>query len=369
MKKKYKKRVRIDLIKYSYCVFVIVLLFLIGGLIFYNHYLNKKDDMDEKMYNREIKESVVLEDEEVSPNENGDIMVVMYHSIARTTNHYEWHRTKSEFIQDINYMYTHDYVLISMAEYLSGNIDIPKGKTPILITFDDGIKSCYSLVENEEGKLVVNSDTLVGILENFKNKHPDFGTGGVLYLTKQPFDNDAFYNNASQGSYEDRLRYLLSLGYEIGNHTYSHNKMNSMNYKTIESEIGKLNNMVYDLTGKKTIYLAYPYGITPNKNYMKAVRDGEYKGISYNIQSAVLAGPEEPYFTNPLNNDFDVYNISRTIAGSGDIMDMYWYFKYYKENPDKKYVSDGNPGVLTIKKENKGKLNIEKIKNLKVKYY
>lgn len=307
--------------------------------------------------------------EEIKPNEAGDILVIMYHSLDTKKNHYPWHTTKEEFLRDLEYMYNNGYVLISMKEYLSNDIDIPAGKTPILLTFDDGLKSCFSLKKDSTGKLVLNSNSLIGMLEKFKLEHPDFGSGGVLYITADPFDHDAYYKIKSEGSYEDKFRVLSELGYEIGNHTYNHPGLSGLSKKELTKEIGKVNNLVYKYSKLKTQYLAYPYGIKPDKKNMNTVKSGTYKKISYNIQSAVLAAPEPPYFTNPIKKDFKRYYISRAIATKGDYMDMYWMFNYYKKHPDKKYISDGDKRTLSIPVSLKDKINTNKIKGLHVTYY
>lgn len=357
--------------KQRYYIIILVLLCFIAMLVSFN--INKFSAYINTQNEVEIKEDVSKTDidyKNIKPNEAGDILVVMYHSIDDKKNHYPWHRSKKEFREDLEYMYQNGYVLISMKEYLSNDIDIPAGKTPILLTFDDGLKSCFSLVKNKEGKLVVNDDTLIGILENFKAEHPDFGNGGVLYITDNPFEYDAYHNSKSEGTYEDKFRVLQELGYEIGNHTYSHYNMNELSNSEITKEIGKVNNLVYNNTNKnKTVYLAYPYGDKPNKNGLKAVKSGTYKDISYNIESAVLAAPEKPYFTNPIKNDFDPYYISRAIANKGQHQDMYWYFDYYKKNPDKKYISDGDKSVLSIPSNYKESINTAKIKGCNVIYY
>ncbi|WP_290774064.1 polysaccharide deacetylase family protein [Anaerofustis sp.] len=357
--------------KNRYYIIIAALIMGITTVIFMNiNYFSALINTENEIQTKQKTKNTQIDYKKIKPNEAGDILIIMYHSIDDKAKHYPWHRNKKEFREDLEYMYKNNYVLISMKEYLSNDIDIPTGKTPVLLTFDDGLRSCYSLIKNKEGKLVVNNDTLIGILEEFKAEHPDFGTGGVLYVTNNPFDYDAYYDNKSMGNYEDKFRVLKNLGYEIGNHTYNHYDMNNLSKSEITSEIGKVNNIIYKHTDKdKTVFLAYPYGSKPQKGNMQSVKAGEYKGISYNIQSAVLAAPEPPYFTNPIKKDFDPYFISRTIASNGQHMDMYWFFDYYKKHPREKYISDGDKRVLTIPKNYKNKINQTKTKSFKTVYY
>ena len=353
-----------------YLIIMVLVIGIISVVTFNIKHFSKYTNTESNISSKNKVENKSIDYKTIKPNEAGDVMVIMYHSIDNKAKHFPWHRNKKEFKEDLEYMYKNGYVLISMKEYLSNDINIPAGKTPILLTFDDGLKSCFSLIKNKEGKLVVNNDTLIGILEEFKSEHPDFGSGGVLYITENPFEYDAYYNNKTEGDYQDKFRVLTDLGYEIGNHTYHHYNMNNLNKNEIMEEIGKVNNLVYKNNNKiPTSYLAYPYGDKPKEENLKAVKNGEYKGVKYKMQSAVLAAPEPPYFTNPINKDFDPYYISRAIANSGQHMDMYWYFKYYKKHPKKKYISDGDNTVLSIPANYKKNVNSEKTKSFKTIFY
>ena len=106
----------------------------------------------------------------VQPNEIGDIIIAMYHGIQ---NNPPYHRTAEDYKKDLQYMYDNGYRLISMRDYIDHNISVAAGYTPIVLTFDDGLRSSFSL-EEVNGELRPVEDSAVGILEAFNAEHPDF---------------------------------------------------------------------------------------------------------------------------------------------------------------------------------------------------
>jgi hypothetical protein len=78
-------------------------------------------------------------------------------------------------------LYSQDYRLISMRDFIDNNITVPQGKIPMVFTFDDGSAGQFNLIE-EDGKLTVNPKSAAGIMLKFNEKHPDFGLKGIFYL-------------------------------------------------------------------------------------------------------------------------------------------------------------------------------------------
>jgi hypothetical protein len=122
----------------------------------------------------------------VKPNESGKIMVVMFHNFVEsfTPTKYDdgqYTTTFSEFEKLLQELYDKDYRLISMTDYLNNNIDVPAGCIPMIFTFDDGTSGQFNLV-NENGTLKANKKSAVGVMEEFHERHPDFGLEGTFYV-------------------------------------------------------------------------------------------------------------------------------------------------------------------------------------------
>lgn len=67
----------------------------------------------------------------VKPNEAGKIMVLMYHVIGDSEG--EWSRRWDNFRKDLGVLYEKGYRLISLNDYISNNIDVEAGYTPVKI--------------------------------------------------------------------------------------------------------------------------------------------------------------------------------------------------------------------------------------------
>src|SRR5690606_25844681 len=74
---------------------------------------------------------------QVQANELGRIPVLMYHRIVPTTESV-YDRTPDDFRAELERLAREDYVPITTAELAAGRIDIPAGKHPVVLTFDDG---------------------------------------------------------------------------------------------------------------------------------------------------------------------------------------------------------------------------------------
>lgn len=316
----------------------------------------------------ELVEEPVEEVEEVLPpdyeglgvNEIGHIMVIMYHGIKDNP---PYHRTVENFKKDLQYMYDNNYRLVTMAEYFSGHMDVQAGCTPILLTFDDGLKSTFYL-EEVDGQLVPGSDTAVGILEAFIAEHEEFGHGGVLFINN---NGNATFEGAL--TLEERLNWLVDHGYEIGNHTSSHPNLSKLSSESVQSEIGKVEKVIlnampdYDVLG-----LSYPFGIRPVEVNRPLALEGVYEGEAYNHIGAFAVGPTGPYLP-PLHENFVNLLIPRARGSEGEAGDMWHYFAYYENNPVKRYISDGNPDTLVVPEALVEVINQDKLNTLELITY
>ena len=76
-------------------------------------------------------------------------------------------------------------------------------------------------------------------MEKFYEEHPDFGLNGTFYINGTSFVE-------GEGTNKERLEYLISKGFEIGNHTNTHVYFNKATAEQIQKEIGIVNNLVYE---------------------------------------------------------------------------------------------------------------------------
>ncbi|TCT14334.1 polysaccharide deacetylase [Natranaerovirga pectinivora] len=281
----------------------------------------------------------VIDYQEVRPNELGHIMVVMYHGIRDLP---PYHRTAEDFIKDLQYMYDNGYRLISMRDYIDHNIDIGPGLTPIVLTFDDGLSTTFSLTK-ENSALVPAPNTAVALLEAFAEENPDFGKAAVFYINSDLSIFDG------EGTVEERLQWLVDNGYEVANHTSQHADLSKLDGNSVQVHIGKADQFIKNILGNDYIVdsLTYPFGRRPATEYLQYVSSGVYNGHKYEYKVAFREGPSGP-FHPPIHINFAPLNVPRVRGSEGDIQDLLWFFDYYESNPHLRYISDGNKDRISI---------------------
>lgn len=287
---------------------------------------------------------VEIDYQKVKPYEVGRIMIIMYHGIedAKTASD-QYQRTAEEFKNDLMTLYEEGFYLLSMRDYANNNINIEAGKSPVVLSFDDGLSSAFSLVL-DNGKLVPRPGCAVDILNKFCEEHPDFGKAAIFFVNKNPFPGD--------GSVKDAFEYLVENGYEIGNHTYSHKELNKLTADEISTEVGMVEMLIQDnLPGYETCALSYPYGIRPAEDELKSLcLNGAYEGIEYNYKVAVREG-QSTSPSAPNRVGYDNSNVPRVRGSDNAETDLWWSIRSFRGNPDLKYVSDGNPSRISVPEE------------------
>lgn len=84
--------------------------------------------------------------------------------------------------------------------------------------------------------------------------------------------------------YPDHVRMIASKGHEIGNHTYSHPHLNSLDIESIKKELNRCSDMIENLTGTRPTLFRPPFGEYSNKVVTAAEKCG-YKSIQWSIDS------------------------------------------------------------------------------------
>lgn len=309
---------------------------------------------------------IKIDYEKVKPNENGKIMVVMFHNFVESFTPTKWDKgeyttTFDEFRTLLTTLYEKDYRLVSMNDFINNNISVPAGCIPMVFTFDDGTAGQFSLSE-ENGKLVANKQTAVAIMEEFNKTHPDFGLKGTFYvnLGLETFDG--------KGTVTERLKYLTEKGFDIGNHTSTHIHLNQVkNAEKIQEEIGGNQKKMYELIPNyKMQTFSLPFG-QPAKTLKGFVEKGEYAGVKYE-NTAIMEVGWDPS-VSPISKKFNPLSVHRVRAsGITPVQaDLAWWFENISRS--EQYVSDGNADTVAIPKVKEVDINKDKLNNKKIVTY
>ena len=293
-------------------------------------------------------------------NELGKVPIMMYHGIREKTSNSTgtvggnvdkdgYNRTPEAFREDLEFYYENGYEMIRLDDYINGIVKASYGKSPIILTFDDGNEDNIKVTGlDDKGNIIIDKNSAVGILEEFKKKHPDTNVTATFFV------NGGIFN---QSEYNDKiLKWMVENGYDIGNHTQTHLDIKKSSGDRVQKEIA----YVYDklekvIPGKYVKIIALPFGSPYVKTHdnFKYVLSTSYNGKTYETEAALRVGwePEVSCF----DKDFDKTFLKRCRAydNNGKEFDIDMVFNMLKKS---KYISDGNPDTIVIKEDNKNKL-------------
>jgi hypothetical protein len=292
-------------------------------------------------------------------DELGNVPIMMYHGIHDITdNEYTggnvdkdgYQRTSEAFRNDLEFYYQNGYRMIRLEDYINGIVDVEAGYSPIIITFDDGLSNAIKVTGlNDDGSIIIDPQSAVGILEEFKAKYPDFNVTATFFVNGGLF-NQSEYN-------EKILNYLIDNGYDIGNHTYSHVDFTTVDSEKSVKEVGSLYNLLDKyIQGKYVNIVALPFGSPYKKTHenFSSIMSGTYEGKSYNTVATLRVGWEAEYSCFNVNFDKTFLKRIRAYDNNGNDFDIEYNFKVLENN---RYISDGDKNTITIPSEKLSKLN------------
>lgn len=299
-------------------------------------------------------------------NELGRVPVMMYHGIVNKKSSETsytggnvdkdgYNRTVEAFKEDLEFYYQNGYRMIRAIDYVNGIIDVPYGKSPIVLTFDDG--NTNNIKVNGvtlDGEIIIDENSAVGVLESFKKKYPDFNVTATFFVNGSLFQ---------QSEYNEKiLKWLVENGYDIGNHTKTHVNFSDASTNESEEEVGFVYNKLDAIIPDKYVKLvALPFGSPYKKTHanFSHIINSNYNGINYETVSTFRVGWMPDY--SPFSKDFDKEFIMRVRAydNNGVDFDIEASFRILEKN---RYVSDGNVDTIVIKESDASYLNDTNLK-------
>ncbi|MBQ7141045.1 MAG: polysaccharide deacetylase family protein [Bacilli bacterium] len=296
--------------------------------------------------------------QEYSVNELGEVPIMMYHGIENIeeTNYIGgnvdkdgYNRTVNAFKQDLEFYYNEGYRMVRLVDYALGDIEVELGKSPIVLTFDDGNKNNFNVLGiDENGNLEIDPNCAIGILESFKKKYPDYNVTATFFLMDNLF-NQSEYDEA-------KLKWLVENGYDIGNHTKTHVNYKNVDSTTAQSATGYMYEKLESIIpGKYVKIIALPFGSPGKKDHanFQYVLKGIYNGKEYTTDAALRVGWTSE--VSPFNKNFDKTFLKRVRAydNNGKDFDITYVFNNLKNN---KYISDGDKDTIVIPTSMENKL-------------
>ena len=304
-------------------------------------------------------------------NELGNVPIMMYHGIINKkdseTNYIGgnvdkdgYNRTAESFRDDLEFYYTNNYRMIRLVDYVNGNIDTEYGKSPIILTFDDGNDNNLKVTGlDDDDNIIIDPNSAIGVLEEFKKKYPDFNVTATFFV------NDALFN---QPEYNEKiLKWLVENGYDVGNHTKGHANFSNIDTVKTQEVVGYVYKQLDEIIPNKYVkIIALPFGSPYNKSHTNYsyILNGTYNDYSYTTEAALRVGWESE--VSPFNSNFDKTFLKRCRAydNNGKDFDIEMNFRILE---NKRYISDGNSKTIVTSSSNEKIVN--NINNLEVIYY
>jgi peptidoglycan/xylan/chitin deacetylase (PgdA/CDA1 family) len=287
---------------------------------------------------------------DVRPNELGGVPIIMYHAFTTNPDYLdEWTLTFDQFREQLDWYREHDFVMVGVQSMIDGRFDVPAGKTPIILTFDDSSAGQFGLQDAPGGGFEVKPDTAVGVLEEYRETYPEFvGPAFFAILTWNCFESEGDPSTCGE-----RLNWLVDHGYEIGNHTWDHVDMTDVSDDFFVNSIGSMIDWLNDLVpsdkpGNLSDVVVMPFGAYPDPDLHPEQRQWLADGFWYNGEQVTMplvltvnGGPAVPPW------GMQSYpSVTFRIASEPGILG--WWQDAILSGDAPIFISDGDPGVITI---------------------
>lgn len=263
--------------------------------------------------------------------------MLMYHRIHPKAEG-EYDLTPAEFRAELKSLWREDYVPVRTVDLVDGNLDVPAGKSPVVLTFDDSSAEQFGYTKKGD----IDPDTAIGILLDFAAEHDGFPPTASLYVNQRPF-------NSSE--YPKMLRDLHRRGFELGNHTLEHRNLGSSSPSGVKRQLALGRKVITDVVPDAEVAtLSLPLGISAEPEHLAS--SGRWRGIDYEHRGVLLVGANPA--PAPFHRSFEPHAIPRIRSaeqrGSTPSYGSEYWLDHLRKNEQERFVSDGDPETIAFPK-------------------
>jgi hypothetical protein len=259
------------------------------------------------------------------------VPILMYHRFSPTGYSYSYTTSLADFEWQLNALYQAGFSLVSLSDWLRGDIQLQAGRRPLIITIDD-LFYADQIFLDEGGNPAPYSG--LGRLWQFAQAHPDFNFEVALFYNMGDKGYANYYNNGTftigDGWRQARARaiaWCVEHGAMPLNHFYEHPFLNQLsppqiqyqleeNDKALREALGMVNRQ--DLCKTLPNILALPYVVAPE------TESGNQVLLNYiNPEGAPVAGimwgdyaGGAKFISAPFAHDFNRWHIPRISASN-----------------------------------------------------
>ena len=260
-------------------------------------------------------------------NELGAVPVLMFHQVVPAPKR-PLDVSIAAYRAELSGLYRSGYRTVTVADLVNHTIDVPAGKSPMVLTFDDSSPSQYR--ELAGGR--IDPATAIGQLLEIAKRYGETRPVATMYVNGRPFGNHPEY-----------LRSLVALGMELGDHTLSHANLRRLAPRQAQQQLVLGQEVIRRAVPGYTVQtMALPYGAHPANRLLD--RHGGYGRSTYTFEGVVLTGSNP---VRPFSKGFRPLELARIVPGPGRFESAYWEVRLRRT----RYVSDGDPTVVSFPKE------------------
>ena len=287
-----------------------------------------------------------------APDEMGRIPILMYHSVgdkvggrsAALVTRLGLNVSSSKFRENLEAMHRAGWYPVNMRDVLSSQIPVPRGKTPVVLTFDDARKSQFYYLKDG----TVDPSCALGVLLAMHKKYGDeWPNRAVFYVLPESKFNPAPFGQ--KPLVDKKLKFLVDQGFEVANHSTSHHAMTHMSARQLEQEMEVCYKCFKTREPRVTMdTMALPYGSAPRNHALwDVLLDGRSvdPSATYHNRCILMAWGDASYA--PIDSRFDTKQVMRIGSEPGNIERWIAALKNHKGTL-RPYVSDGDPEVVTV---------------------
>ena len=267
--------------------------------------------------------------EPLAPNEMGRVMILEYHRIDRPES--RWTRTPENFRRDLQRLWEGGYRLVALNDYLDNTIKLPRGASPVILTFDDSSPGQFRYVQRQ-GEWVIDPECAIGILEAFEREHPEFGHAATFFVLPGADRPNRLFDQTDLAT---RKLQHLAARYEIGNHTLWHANLAKYPESVVREQIAVAQEWIgKHVPGYRPRALALPFGEYPRE--IAWAVSGRVGTTAYRHDAILMvAGGPAP---SPRSPQLDRVRLPRIQATQADL-DR--WLTHFERHPSERYVSSG----------------------------
>jgi hypothetical protein len=213
---------------------------------------------------------------------------------------------------------------------------------------------------------------MVGVWDAFSRENPGWTNGATwCVLPASDYPSNFFGERPSkevpraerEAIIRRKVDYLVSRGHEICNHTLYHARLDrAVSDAQVQEFIGRGEDSirVYLPEGYDIATLALPLGLWPRNRSLAFA--GSYNGKPYRYEAVleVTGGPDQ----SPFNRSFDPHSITRVVMFPGFLER---HMGVYEKNPALRFVSDGDPRVISVPPAMADSVDRDRWKDLEVR--